>query len=232
MNREFNFGVVAFLDILGFASMVETDAKAVLPKNLDSILSALEEVRSDPDTKFFNLRAFSDSIVLSSDLEPGSVLRLIELVGLLQRRLIRRGVLIRGGIAFGKHYSDAEVVYSEALIRAYRLESQFAKFPRVIVDSNLLDWLFNHKELPQAEGQKGKARLLKDRDMLCFVAYLESGDLESHAALVRERAAKLGPDKAILEKVQWLADYNNFVAEKLGRSECIVTDLALRFSSV
>jgi hypothetical protein len=44
------------------------------------------------------------------------------------------GILVRGGIAKGQLHHTAKVVFGPALIEAYRLESQIAKFPRILLD--------------------------------------------------------------------------------------------------
>ncbi len=46
--------------------------------------------------------------------------------------LLDLGVLVGGGVSFGPLYHDASVVFGPALVEAYHLESDCAKFPRVI----------------------------------------------------------------------------------------------------
>lgn len=46
-------------------------------------------------------------------------------------------MLIRGGVAIGCHYEDNNIIFSEGLIKAYKLESK-AVFPRIILDDELV----------------------------------------------------------------------------------------------
>ena len=45
----------------------------------------------------------------------------------------------RGGVAIGDIYHDDEAVFGPGLVRAYDIESNVAKFPRIVVDHEVLD---------------------------------------------------------------------------------------------
>ena len=48
-------------------------------------------------------------------------------------------IVIRGGISFGNDYSDENMIFSMALVKAYLLETEKAIFPRIVIDDNLID---------------------------------------------------------------------------------------------
>ncbi len=56
--------------------------------------------------------------------------------------LIKKGILIRGGITIGNlvHNEDG-IVFGQGLIDAYMLESKAAKFPRIILSNKLIGQL-------------------------------------------------------------------------------------------
>jgi len=122
---QWSYCVVAFIDVLGFSSFVEADACSVEPTQLINLKGLLAGVTSDSPE--LDVRAFSDSITISAPLESAAVVSLFNATLDLQRRFVSGGVLVRGGIAFGKHYSDETIIYSEALIRAYQLERDKAR---------------------------------------------------------------------------------------------------------
>jgi hypothetical protein len=51
---------------------------------------------------------------------------------------LKMGFLIRGGVAKGKLYHANGVVFGEAMVRAYQLESRVAVYPRVVVADELI----------------------------------------------------------------------------------------------
>ncbi len=231
MAVSWEYGAVAFLDILGFAGFVEGDAESVSPKHLERLLNCLAEVRSTTEASLFNLRSFSDSIVLAADLAPEPVIRLLVSVVGLQRTFINRGVLVRGGIALGKHYADAESVYSQALVRAFRLEHDNARFPRILLDDNLLDWLMNDEECTSELREQLSSLLLRDRDGQIFISYLDGALIESHANLIDSYNGQR-MTASVLDKVQWLARYHNYVAESLGHDLLIDGPLVAGFAAI
>ena len=212
-NLDWSFGAVAFIDVLGFSSFVGNDAKTTDPKNLLKLRSILMGVKdAAPD---LDVRAFSDSIVVSTDLESKSVTRLLVTVLNLQRHFINGGFLIRGGVAFGKHYADETIIYSEALIRAYELERDKARFPRVLVANDLIDWYFHNSETLKSDVEIVQSALLTDRDGLNFIDYLDENLILKHLETINAyQINKATP--SVLEKIQWLCQYHNFSADRLG----------------
>ena len=215
MATNWDFGVVAFLDVLGFAQFVESDARAPTPIYLNKLVESLSEARKSTPLEELELRSFSDSIVVTSPLDREMVIKLVSSVIGLQRAFVARGVLVRGGLAFGKHYADAESMYSEALVRAYRIERDLARFPRVVIDEQLIDWFVNDESAAQGAKGEFRALLLKDRDGAVFANYLDHDLIAAHAALIASYELD-ALTASVLEKLQWLATYHNHVATAAG----------------
>jgi hypothetical protein len=209
---KWSYGAVAFIDVLGFSSFVEADARSVEPARLLKLKCLLAGVKSESPE--LDVRAFSDSIIISAPLESAAVAKLINATMDLQSRFVSGGVLVRGGIAFGKHYGDETLIYSEALIRAYQLERDRARFPRILVANDLLDWYFHHQETKPADVDAVKAVLLADRDNSVFIDYLDAESIESHLQVVNTYNVE-NATPSVLEKIQWLCQYHNFAAERV-----------------
>lgn len=228
-----NFAVVAYVDILGFSDLVETDAKSAAPKNLERLVDALNAARTKGVLAPYAPIVFSDSIVLNAEMDPAAAVGLIAAARELQREFVLRRILVRGAISFGKHHRSDIAVYSEGLVRAYRLETTRARFPRVVIDPQLWDWFSNH---PQATAElKAAARgaLAVDRDRLLFLNYLDPASLDAHATVVAPYIAdptRLAAS-TILEKVQWVAEYHNHVADTAGAPLQRITAEFLRFGA-
>ena len=105
-------------------------------------------------TKFY---FFSDSIVCAIPMdEPMAFEMVASNCMLLQHILWSKGipVWVRGGITIGKLYCGQSEVFGPALIEAYMLESNVAKYPRIIMTENTY--------------KQGIANS-KDKEDLCFI---------------------------------------------------------------
>jgi hypothetical protein len=59
-------------------------------------------------------------------------------MAIFQMACALQGFLLRGGITIGDIVHDDEVVFGPGLNRAYELESQVARMPRIILDPDLI----------------------------------------------------------------------------------------------
>ena len=221
--------VVAFIDFLGFRAMVQHDAKLSDPIFLPKILESLDAVEGQIRNQDMEMLQFSDSIVLTSKFTPSDTSALLQAVAELQRSLVERHIAIRGGIAFGRHYAQGGRLFSMALVNAYELESSRARFPRVLVDHNLLDWCMNHVDLDADLRAILGEQLMHDRDGEVFVAYLRDEDLPGHATFVKAMlAAGEAGNTSVLTKAHWLVDYHEHVASAAGQHR-LEPDASARF---
>lgn len=162
---------VAFVDVLGFSAMVQSDCESAgdpkyLPLLHEAHLQAIALLGQDLES---GLIQFSDSVVLSKPFNLQELGSFLNAIAGWQRELILRGLLCRGGIAFGKHFVKDKFLFSKAMIDAYRLESSQAKFPRILISSDLI-------ELASGQVDLGELPLLKEEDGATFVNYLNVVD--------------------------------------------------------
>ena len=104
------------------------------------------------------------------------------------------GMLVRGGLSQGKLYHHGRVVVGEAMVDAYRLESQVARYARVVVSPRI----------------SGDDRLFKDRDGIRCLDYIGemmrlAGDQHGDAcAWARNRLAEIETTiNHLTESGQW-----------------------------
>src|ERR1039458_1664468 len=139
---------VVFLDILGFVEDVrQADQAGKQERHLKQLRSALAEAKADliegienplsanlPDS--YVIKVFTDNIVLGfpilddGESEFGTMLFR---VGRYQYTLLKHGLFVRGGIAFGDLYMDDDVVYGKGLLDAYEAETKLARDPRIVL---------------------------------------------------------------------------------------------------
>lgn len=149
--------VIAFVDLLGFSAWVEESVKD--PNLIEEMAEILERLGSYQKnifesefptqlTKNIKITVFSDSIVLSSqyltdDKFDICLRRLMAVTNVLCLDLTRLGYLVRGGIARGPLYHESSIVFGPAMIDAYRLESEIAVYPRIIVHPEIQRYLID-----------------------------------------------------------------------------------------
>ena len=155
----------AFIDFLGFSEVSKKADDTSRLKVLD-LLRSLSALRSEFTIQSAPIQdggtshqirpaisTFSDHIVISyplariaHDLGPssneGSVAFFIlsgfnRLLRIIAAAALRLGFLIRGGATIGKLYHSQGVVFGEAMIEAFEIESRVAVYPRVVLSQRI-----------------------------------------------------------------------------------------------
>jgi hypothetical protein len=232
-GASLDYGLVAFIDILGFSSMVENDSKDKSPKFLPIFLEVFEEVAESAAGSGCDVKMFSDSIIVESELTPSKVAGLLGVAGSMQKLFLKRNILVRGGIAFGKHFSSERVTFSQALINAYHLESKVAKFPRIVISDDVLNFAWHHANTNEGIRDEIKALVFRDRDNSAFVHYLMADTLQEFKPLIQSYIEQnILSGETVLEKMRWLLDYYNYCSGSIGGDRLSVQGLERDFSSL
>ena len=147
--------LIAFLDILGFQNKTKAAKDERYIKEIERLIdnefsskrnwniNFLEDVH-----KYIKLNTFSDNLLISCPYDSGNIDRLISVftayVANLQLHFAEKNYFIRGGACIGNLYvsKNKNFVCGEGLIKAYKMESEIATFPRIIVSKDFLQ-LYN-----------------------------------------------------------------------------------------
>lgn len=169
MELSYKKRIVAFIDILGFKTMVsESEQDHTKLKSISEALDFLKtwevpdkwgieliEIEESAQKKGIcnftvssqiRCTCFSDSIVVSVMVTSDNVNEvfstIVTNIAFIGAKLISDGILIRGGITIGNliHEEDGTVI-GRALIDAYELESSSAIYPRIIISDKLIEQL-------------------------------------------------------------------------------------------
>jgi len=230
-TRRFQDRYIAYVDILGFSSLVSRIAEdrnlfALIRDTLKHLNEQTNNVRQyrrrkrDPKhaqiVRPTNLQmtAFSDCYVISETTPAWHVVAAVQALG---ARLLRAGILTRGAIVRGKAYHNSRILFGPAIIEAYQLESGVAVYPRILVTEEVRQEIWNYHE------GLWRGNLLKhDHDGCWFVNLMvpsmsswalvsdEASPQEAHSHLTDVRAALLDAreraknNPAYLAKVSWL----------------------------
>lgn len=183
---EYKERLVCFIDILGFKGIVNATVDESGADNVDNIQSIIDMFKAadhfvkpspyDEEEADVKVTRFSDSIVLSFDYEAESQLfyRILSIQWMLINFAFK-GFICRGGIAKGKIYHTDNMVFGPAMNEAYRLESEKAKNPRVILSDDIVKLAGsakakNHTFDEEVEYVEGL--LEKDDDEYYYVNYV------------------------------------------------------------
>lgn len=147
--------VVAVIDILGFKALLDGTLDKKGNDNeeaINAVISAYEAIREiwhlDEGPGFFNPKSaetkkvsiFSDCLVVSFEIkQPSEVFFTLLEIKWLIMRLLARKILCRGAISLGKFIHTDNYLFGPALVEAYLLESKAAMYPRVILDTNVIE---------------------------------------------------------------------------------------------
>lgn len=236
MSKIYKEHVIAFVDLLGFKEALDSNEMA------EKILSILQKFKNGENptsnsTLMINgqiheigikpaITAFSDHLVISFSEEKlrgeiswrHAVIEILNIAQQLATIIIAEGFLLRGGITKGKLYHENGVVFGEALVEAYHLESSIANNPRIVASRKLYDCF--------QEDRNGWAYecFFQDEDGMYCLDYLPAmlsvttDDVrKKFPLLIQENIKKLeGDHKKIKEykKWRWFETYYNQCVSK------------------
>lgn len=137
---------VAYLDILGYKDKLRENREPDKAKQqIGCLKEAIGRARSDhsrdckrghyPDT---TMRIVSDAVLISAPLDDDGCFDVILLTTTLTSCLAYRDLWVRGGVTYGWHYDDGEVLFSPAMLTALQMEQEEAFYPRVLVDDEVV----------------------------------------------------------------------------------------------
>jgi hypothetical protein len=132
----------AFIDILGFrgyvASLGKDTSKVVALKNtLQMVHKPLHPGISDLRDVDYRTQSISDAVAISVLPTVTGLIELFSTLELLTMSLLSAGYFVRGAIAKGRLYHDEGMVFGEALIRAYDLETTVVRYPRIMITTDV-----------------------------------------------------------------------------------------------
>jgi hypothetical protein len=129
---SYKSSLVAFIDILGFENLVRQGQVNTILRAMGIIRRRIGQVDGFPKPPSRHAM-FSDSVVFSTELTDEGIEALVHNVAYLTAELFHNGILCRGAIAKGDLYHQGMTIFGPALIDAYRLESQLAIYPRILI---------------------------------------------------------------------------------------------------
>lgn len=208
MKAKYENRLVLFLDVLGFKNLIDNSVQD--NDVFDNIYQAVYEIHTyeNKSGKISSreVTTFSDSIVISYPIHDSVLRRVFQEIRDLVLILLKYGFICRGGVGIGQLYHKDSVVFGPAMIKAYELESQHAKVPRVIISNDDINkYNLNRSELELKIDDDGFTYF----DIYNFY-YSESGQMMYISQFIKDKLEKIisaninNPNQDVRKKYIWL----------------------------
>jgi hypothetical protein len=94
----------------------------------------------------FKVQSISDAVAMSGAVNVFGLSHLVHSLVDLTYDALHQGFFVRGAIVKGPLYHDDQMVFGEALVRAYSLEQEVVRYPRIMVASEVVADVQRHLE--------------------------------------------------------------------------------------
>ncbi len=245
MKYHYEKRIVLFMDILGFKQLVTASQNDV--QQVSSIRHILKyiNIRVKKFPQFFPsavISQFSDSLVISFKYgKRGISLSLLQSLQQLQKDLITKyNLIVRGGMTIGNLYHTKKFIFGPAMNEAYKLESDIAIYPRIILSEELKkhiadfpDEVFDRYE--EVSESYIRNCLRRDSDNIFYIDYFKYNDIGDISKKEKKfvialydcisNNLKLCNDDKVLQKYKWMQEKYNSYVTKLKNMKPITTEV-------
>lgn len=247
MNQSiiYNQTYVAFLDVLGFKELVfknNPESRGKLDEYFNILNHVIRYIRGIEMKKDIGFIVISDSIIMTipqgntRDEKLNSLRTICVATGLIQSELALLDIWLRGGISSGNAYFNKQTnqIVGPAYINAYLLEENMAIYPRILLDSKVINELnfssanelideINMKDRGGMEYSNWGSAILYDwlypdgqpvihlrQDVALFIDYF-CPIVEEHngklLTIIKNLEKNIYSDARIYSKFRWVTDY-------------------------
>jgi hypothetical protein len=239
--QEYRDRYCAFADILGFRELISHLRHS--PASFDALHSLLKRIHGtrsgeavDVNDTDFRAQSISDAVAISTVVSAAGLDQLFTALQALSLDLLSEGYFVRGAVVKAPLYHDDQTVFGEALVRAYRFESEVAKYPRIVVTQEVREDMLAY--IARGRGKYPKMEILRQsvdgpmyldvlQPLISLLRKAESPFVElpgsekvRHSRYmqirdkIQQRYGEAMDDPRHFEKVRWFARYWNDVIPK------------------
>jgi hypothetical protein len=240
-NQRLIQSYCVYMDVLGFNQKINdsySDGTKISLFNKFSNLMTQEIERlkdtHDPDNeKFWEVKVFTDNIVLGFPVGEfnevndgeGDFGIVVGQVARYQLFMALEGFFVRGAMTLNELFMDENIVYGTGLLEAYKLESEIALDPRIVLSKPVLDLVKKHMGYyAKKSGSPQYSDVLMDSDGVAFINYLDKTKVDSerlywnmveeHKMQIELNLQHYESQPKIWSKYFWLANYHNYFCEQ------------------
>jgi hypothetical protein len=233
--------LLIYMDVLGCKNLIKEEKDNEI---LKFFYRYYEMVKSqaiyrrlyEPERK---VKIFSDNIIIAEEFNHLTIKK--EWIGKILNSFLKRvvqssqfyllitGLYVRGAVHLGDLYIDETFVYGKSLLEAYEIETNVAKYPRVVLSPEFIQVFNDHIE--QLISEK---ILAKDFDGQIYVDYFDfEGDdggrfpvlLEQIRNSIMWSYQKSNHDARVQKKIQWVIEKFNQECLRSDRESYLIRDI-------
>lgn len=244
-SLKYQYRIVAFLDVLGFKSMLyefekealengkEDDKKLVSQKATDFV-NVFKEVTNLMDKFDCNYYLFSDNICLTVDPyhDKSLIVDILFTISNLFRKFSQMGYFLRGGIDYGLMLDEKSIAMGVPLANAYIMESERAIFPRVIMSKRFIKFIDNKSfdGHSQFNIQNFIKKSCEINYLNLFYNVIKTDDkvtfFKQYKQVIEDHLSFNSGKENIFMKYKWIAkEYNDFLNNYIENIEYFEQDI-------
>jgi hypothetical protein len=221
----------AYLDILGFSEKVVSNDIKYFNKYLSVLEKELKYVDKRHELSAFELKIFTDNFVFGHPWydEYGEVelANIFDVLAHIQFNFLLSDIFIRGAVSMSELYMDENIVLGPAIIDAYKLETEKAVYPRIILSNEVIEVVKGHtRYYSEPKDSPQNREYLIDIDGHYFINYLYiviegnydydedvERELLKHKKVVTRNIDLHRDNFKLHEKYIWIGRYHNYFCE-------------------
>lgn len=227
----------AYIDILGFSEKIIKNDLSFFNSYLKTLneelthIEAMHDLSGKEGFKSFELKIFTDNFVFGhpwyDEFGESELGNIFEVLSHIQYTFIKSKIFVRGAISVSGLYMDENIVLGPALIESYKLETEKAIYPRIILSNEVVDIVKKHIDYySDKEFSPQNKEYLIDIDGFHFINYLFIlfyefeyptdyifKEITEHKNVVEECLAMHIDNYKLFDKYSWVAKYHNYFCE-------------------
>ena len=164
---------VAFLDLLGFSSLVRRADVPEVRALIQDLVGHLQHVPAS--LRLIKFTQFSDCVILSSEKSHDGLKAVLSASRLIAESVMLEGCLVRGGIASGKLTHTDKLIFGPGFLSAYRHDARGAP-PRVVIASDVVTDIGNESGFMRMHVRSDPADATTYLHSLLAVEYYDVSD--------------------------------------------------------
>lgn len=242
---------VCHVDILGYAQLCQkaiesNTSNVLLNKVRDALNTAYARVRKSAESwggnDSFEIKIFTDNIIVgypitssNNSFGEAELGHIFDVFSEFQLALAMEGFLVRGGIAFGNHYMDEDIVFGDALIEAVKQDTSGGA-PKIALAPSAIKILKHHLSFYRdIDSSPQSYDLLQDADNSVFIHYLQNAFIAfpdggvffdifvKHKQTLINGLTENKGIPSVKAKYEWAARYHNSVIDTFLQNNPIPT---------
>ena len=141
----------ALIDVLAYRSRLEQDQNDGTLSFMEDLEEALN-IFNSVNEAVFGVQAISDTIILTCS-DHSNFIQFLNILKDVFASFLSRGLFVRGGVAYSRHFSNKRLTYSHSVALSYKIENRVAIYPRIVIDKNIVEMYRSSNSLPNIFGK-------------------------------------------------------------------------------